>query len=256
MKENEVLNFFKSLGFDRDEAIIFLILIKFGSSTILEISRRSGIPRTQVYRKIEHLKDLGLIEEIIQEHRKLYKSAKLNRFQYLIQEKEDQIEELKNNYILIKDIFNAYPSISQTGTKVLFYKGSEGIKQMVWNVLDAEKEVVGYSYRALNEIVGDDFMKNFKREFIFKNLSFRDLYSDQYNKTKNKDKYRNDENRHFISKYVPSPILNIDHQIDIYNNVYAIYNWFEGDVFGVEIYNDKVTNLQKQIFEILWKSNL
>ncbi|EKD96520.1 MAG: hypothetical protein ACD_24C00009G0001 [uncultured bacterium] len=41
--------------------------------------------------------------------------------------------------------------------------------------------------------------------------------------------------------------------MDIYNDVLALYNWHKGEVFGVEIYNDKITAMQKQIFEVLWK---
>ena len=56
----------------------------------------------------------------------------------------------------------------------------------------------------------------------------------------------------FQSRYLPSSILSIDHQTDIYDDVVAFYNWHEGEVFGVEIYNDKVASMQRQIFEILW----
>lgn len=41
--------------------------------------------------------------------------------------------------------------------------------------------------------------------------------------------------------------------MDIYNDVIGIYSWHEGEVFGVEIYNEKVATMHKQLFEIVWK---
>ncbi len=33
----------------------------------------------------------------------------------------------------------------------------------------------------------------------------------------------------------------------------AVYNWTDGDVFGVEIYNNKLVTQQKQLFELIWQ---
>lgn len=57
----------------------------------------------------------------------------------------------------------------------------------------------------------------------------------------------------FLSRYIPSDILEIAHQTDIYNDVVAYYNWYEGDVFGVEIMNAKIAKQQRQMFEIIWQ---
>ena len=31
------------------------------------------------------------------------------------------------------------------------------------------------------------------------------------------------------------------------------YNWYEGEVFGVEIQNEKIAAFQKQLFNIVWQ---
>lgn len=59
--------------------------------------------------------------------------------------------------------------------------------------------------------------------------------------------------KYFQSGYIPSALLNFNHQVDIYNNVVSFYNWHEGEVFRVEIYNDKIARMHKQLFEIVWK---
>ena len=57
----------------------------------------------------------------------------------------------------------------------------------------------------------------------------------------------------YLSPVIPSQILNISHQMDTYDDVLAMYNWHQGEIFGVEIHNDKVAQVQRQIFEIVWK---
>ncbi|MBI5452275.1 hypothetical protein HY945_02345 [Candidatus Gottesmanbacteria bacterium] len=41
--------------------------------------------------------------------------------------------------------------------------------------------------------------------------------------------------------------------MDIYNEIVSIYHWHEGEIFGVEIYNEKVANMQRQLFEMVWR---
>ena len=134
------------------------------------------------------------------------------------------------------------------------YRGGEGIKQMVWNTLKANKEVVGYTFRVLSEIVGKEFEELWRLEFMRKNLSFRDLISDAY--TSSVVEY-NEETKypktHFQSKYIPATILNINHQCDIYNDVVTYYIWKDEEIFGVEIYNKKIADMQKQLFNLAWE---
>lgn len=112
---------------------------------------------------------------------------------------------------------------------------------MAWNVLSAQGEALGYTYRALESITGDSFMEKFKNEAIKRNLIFRDIISDSYLNSRNTDKKESIKTMQFLfplenfpSRYISSKVFNIKHQMDIYNNTLAIYNWYEGEVFGVE----------------------
>ncbi len=145
-------------------------------------------------------------------------------------------------------------SSSQPGTKVIFYRGSDGIRQMGWNTLRASQVVVGYTYRRFEEIVGYNFAKDWCEEFIGRGLLLREIYSDELYKSKQQGcRQITYPSSHFQEKYIQPKILNINHQMDIYNDVIGIYNWHEGEVFGVEIHNEKVATMHKQLFEIVWK---
>ena len=47
--------------------------------------------------------------------------------------------------------------------------------------------------------------------------------------------------------------MKLSHNLDIYNNVVAIYYWENNDVFGVEIENEKVAETQRSIWNTMWK---
>ncbi|OGK14441.1 hypothetical protein A3C98_05065 [Candidatus Roizmanbacteria bacterium RIFCSPHIGHO2_02_FULL_37_15] len=254
--DNETLsNFLKELGLTVEEAKIYEILVKRGAQTTLELSRSSEVNRTKVYRILEKLKKQGLIEEIIEENKHLTKAVGLNQLDLLIKKQESKAAFLRKIFPNITSyIYSSLESV-QPGTRVVFHRGSEGIKQMVWNVLSSRKECVGYTFRRIEEVVGDKFSLEWRDEFVKRRLIFRDIYSDEYLKSlkAGKETTKPEWKKYFIGRYLANKVLYVNHQIDIYNNVFAIYNWHEGEVFGVEIYNEKVAVMQKQLFEIVWK---
>ena len=214
------------------------------------MAKESKINRTTLYRRIEEIQQKGLLETIVEEKRLLVKTVDFAQLENLVLQKADEAEFLQKNIPIIKSLLNSEYGMVQPGTKVLFYKGQEGIRQMVWHTLRAKSEIVGFTFRDLTEAVGLKFASRWHEEFLVRGLRMRDIIGDEYlNNQKKEFAYSREV---FQSRYLPSSILSIDHQTDIYDDVVAFYNWHEGEVFGVEIQNDKVASMQRQIFEILW----
>lgn len=256
MNDKKIQKFLIDLGLDKFEAAIYLTLAKKGILTTLELSRQTGIDRSKVYRRLEHLKDVGVVEEVIDEKKKRAKAVEVDRLEYLLCEKEESVKNLRGTFKDVKLILSGKVGLNEPGTKVLFYRGREGIKQMVWNVLRAKKEVVGFTcYKSLSEFIGEKFMKKWIEEFVRRDLYFRDIvhtdYFDREERKASVEGYKHYE-KHFVSRGVSPRVITVDHQVDIYNDVVSYYNWREEEVFGVEIYNKKVARMQKQIFEVLW----
>lgn len=254
-ERNLIHTFLSNLGLDDEESLIYLKLIEYGSLSYLELSRSTSINRTTLYRLIEKLKNKGIVEEIIDEHRRLIKAVDIHKIEFLIKEQESKAKILRDLFPNISSIL-PQTSFNNPQTKVLFYKGKDGIKQMFWNTLRAKDECVGFTYRSAKELVGEEFKERWSKEFIKRGLFFRDIYSDSFLESIGSDIESNiflSPKSFFKSKYISSNILNINHQVDIYNNVVAFYNWFNDEIFGVEIYNKEVSTMQKQLFEIVWK---
>lgn len=255
MNKQVILHFLHQLGLGQAEAKIYSSLLERGTQTTLELSRNIQINRTKVYRLLEELKKRGLVEELVEENRRLTKATNIHQLELLIKEEEAKTKALREVFPSVMNIINSNREASQPGTRVIFHRGADGIKQMAWNVLSANKECVGYTFRRIEEVVGDKFSLEWRDEFVKRGLILRDVYSDEYLKSlkAGKETTKQEWKKHFKGRYLPEKLLNINHQVDIYNNVFAIYNWFEGEVFGVEIYNQKIAAMQKQLFEIVWK---
>lgn len=252
---NNLSLFFQNLGFSEEEVGILTTLGTYGSQTVLELSRAARINRTKVYRLVEELKKQGVVEEIVDEYRQLVKLVDLHKLDLIIKEREAKSKLLRDTFLNIQSLLSLSQEAHQPGTRVIFHRGEEGIRQMVWNTLSAKKEVVGYTFRSLDEVVGKKFADEWHEEFVRRRLVFRDIYSDSYLESVKKHPHPHSqvEKKYLKGRYIPKSILDVNHQVDIYNEVVAYYNWFEGEVFGVEIYNAKVARLQKQLFEIVWK---
>lgn len=254
LSEQRIKDYLTTLGLSGDEAKIYLALIKYGNLTILEIARKTDLPRTTIYRKLENLKKRGVVDELIEENTTLIKAADPDKLNLLVKEKETISQILRSSFPDFASQILQLTKKQQPDTKVLFYRGKDGIAQMLWNVLRAKKEMCGYTCLPIETLVNEKFIENWTKEFVSRRLKGRDLYSDSYLKSRKEiPRAKNADWSTWKSRYIPSSLLNIEHQLDIYNDVVSIYNWYEGEVFGVEIYNEKVARLQKQIFEILWK---
>lgn len=251
-----VSRFLQNLGLTSDQTILFLTLSEHGQLTTLNLSRLSGIRRTTVYRLLIELTEKGVIEEIIDSHRKLYRAVNPDTLELLIKDQELKVKQLRETFPLLSSFLSGNKSAGQPGTNVLFFRGKEGVRQQVWNTLRTRGELLGYSYHPLSELIGDYYMKWYE-EWIGRKLRMRDLYSDEYLRSKSKIRpvidSLNIRTNFIISRYIPSGILDINHQMDIYNDVVSLYHWHQGEVFGVEIHNQKVASMQRQLFEIVWK---
>src|SRR3972149_11303476 len=229
--QNEIINkFLRSLVFDTEEITVYIKLLELSLTTPLKLSKATQVNRTKVYRIIEKLNKMGIIEIVIDERGINVKPASVYHLELLMKEREAQNNFLRESFPTVANIFNQIYNSAQPDTRVVFYRGSEGIKQMVWNVVTGtKKEAVGYTYRRLEEITGAKFGSKWREERVARKLLFRDIYSDEYlSSTEKLMRERSDimnySLKNFQSKYIPAQVLNINYQSDIYGDVVNFYS--------------------------------
>lgn len=244
------------LGFGEQAAKIFLVLVEQGPMSLLQISRLSGIERTRLYRVIEDLTEKGLVIEQLAFKSRRFEAADLEQLRKMVSLERTKAEQLTQNW----DSFAALIEETRRGyspTRVLYFKGAEGIKQMSWNSLQAKGELLSYVYRAFQEAIGQKYLNDWAREAKASNVKIRELHSERFQESLHNGLFFSvdlrDMGKRYDARLLPSKIMSMTHAMDIYNDVVGIIYWKEEEVFGIEIHNEMIAQMQRSIFEVFWK---
>ncbi len=139
-------------------ADIYLALHSYGPQTISELSRSARVERTRIYRLIDKLMTSNLIEVESHYKRGVIKAAPIANLNILISQKEQELKGLQDELGLIEQVL-ARNSISSPATRVQFYRGPEGVRQMQWNLFRAKKEIQSIMHGPMQDATGDTFFK-------------------------------------------------------------------------------------------------
>lgn len=237
-------------GLEDSEAKIFQFLLKTGPCSISKISNELKIPRTSVYRAIEKLQVTLLVKEVISSNGKLYEAGDTKELDLIIKQREEELINLKSSLKDLSSISKKLQTPDIAKTKVLSYKGIEGLKQITWNSTKASKEVRIMELSTMSAFLDYGFSERARTEFLLNKVYVKEL-------TNLEQLGDYTEITQFVTDYwecrnIPKDLFEIKFEILIYNNVYVMYSYQENDIVGVEIYNQKLADMQKEIFDYLW----
>lgn len=252
MNNNTIINLLKNFNLTPKEGEIYLTLLQKGILSPLQLSRSTSINRTTIYRILENLKKAGLIEEVLDEKKTKAKAISPDNFEMLIKQKESEIDKLKQTLPSLKSQLNLIQGMSSPETKVLYYRGQNGLQQLLWNTLNAENEIIGYGYMNWNDVVGKEFAEKLRQEVVIRKRYSREIQNSgsidllkTYTTISGYEKFHS-------ARGISKEKITIKHDTYIYNNIFAFSHFIEEEFFGIEIYNAEIVKTQRQIFEILW----
>lgn len=250
-----VRSYFMKLGLLPEIADIYIALHAYGPQNISELSRHSGVERTRIYRIIEDLRATSLIEIETHYKRNIFRAAPITNLQILIAKKEQEINELQQELTRLDKAMNPGAK-HHPMTRIQFYRGLDGVKQMMWNQTRSKPGTENFSilFENMQGRTYSKFFERWVRKCNESNQVFRGIICDNFIKTQ-QDWYAtrsNERLKDWQSRYIPDSVFKITHSTVIYNDVVSYFNWKDGEVFGVEIYNQEIADSQKQFFKLLW----
>lgn len=148
-----------NLGLSEGEAKVYLSLLKLGPSPVSEITKDTGQHRTTVYDFLDHLLEKGLVSSVTKESVKYFKVSPPEKFQDLLKEKEE-------NLALVMPQLKALAEFSKEELAVEVYKGKEGLKFYLKDILKVNKDFFGVGFEEANfeKAVPFDLKRFFKEE--------------------------------------------------------------------------------------------
>jgi predicted transcriptional regulator len=247
-------SYFAKLGLAPEATEIYLALHAEGPQTISELARNSGVARIQIYRLLDSLKAYGVIEVETRYKRSIIHAGSISNIAVIITKKEQELKELQRDYVTISQEF-ADKSIRSTTTRVKFYEGMEGLKQMLWNQTKGKSENLAILYDSMQNKTSLTFFERWIYQCNEQNLHFRGIIGDHFIKMQQAwyITHNNERLRHWESRYVSEDAFPITHSLITYDDVVLHFDWNNDRAFGIEIYNPGIARVQRQFFEMLWQ---
>jgi hypothetical protein len=248
-----IRTYFAKLDLDEEIADIYLALHAHGPQTISELSRNARVERTRIYRLIDKLMDSNLIEVESHYKRGVIKAAPIANIHILISQKEQELKSLQDELGLLEQVLSRN-SLSNPATRVQFYRGAEGIRQMQWNLFRSKKDILSIMHGPMQDATGDAFFKRWTEKWNQGDWRCRILLDEHFLRLSNEWHKKNPgviPKSHF-SRVLDQRSTDLKFETDIYNDVVAYYNWHDGEIFGIEIYNKDIAEFQRTFFEMLW----
>jgi sugar-specific transcriptional regulator TrmB len=249
--KQKLVSFLKQLGLGIEQAEIYLYLQANGPSSVLAISRGLSTGRTKLYPALEDMVHKQVVATHVRHYGTTFEALPAENLEFLVNELERKADIVRHNFKESIHAFSTLRANSPTGSKIIEYHGIDGLKQMNWNLVSKAKDQYKvFELDALQNHTG--FNKHLKDKLdtieVANKLETYDLTNNpNRNITKSNTPGRNN---HFA--YIGPEVFTIEFETYIYNNVVALLSYEKNDIFGVEIYNEKLVKQQEQLFNLLW----
>ena len=243
----------KPYGLTSEESIIYLSLLESNTSSALSISRRIHLSRTKVYRLLDKLIQKQLVTQEYNQSGFKFKANHPSILNQLITQKETEVSTLKQSLSQTINLLEKQINLNHPQSQVLYYQGQDGLSQVNWNLLNAKNEFLSYEINVAEAYLPHPEAEKLRQELINKKIISRTLMN-----KRDIQQYSQIPQIHIFEliRFVPLEILTIKSDIFIYNDIFTICHYLDNhDIFCLEIKNQYLVDMQKQIFENLWSQS-
>jgi sugar-specific transcriptional regulator TrmB len=238
----------RKIGLTENEVKIYINLLKLGSSTAYEIGKNTDIYRVHVYDKLEQLMSKGLVTHVYKGAKKYFQATEPSKIKHYLEDKKRELQVQEDQVNSILPELEAMAKIPKEDTFVEVFKGIEGLKYFLKDIIKTKKEVL---------VSGIDDQKYQEAIPVFMKQYFRDL---RLNKIKEKVitvkrkgvfQFKKDlaptTNYRFLEETQFNPTNTF-----VYGRKVVIVSWGT-PVTAVMIKNEQIAKTYRNHFEHLWK---
>jgi sugar-specific transcriptional regulator TrmB len=225
----------KNIGLSDSEAIIYITLIKNGSSSISEISQISGLHRTNIYDSIEKLKEKGFVTYLQEENKQICKAVNPEIILDYLKEKESKMTDTINELNRLRNYIKEKVSVE-------IFKGKQGMRSALRDILNTKKEVIGYNVSGQLR----KYMPEFAEYYFREQTKYKILHKFIYISGTPKPKSKFYEIKYVTKEYVGTTITLC------YEDVILNLIW-EPEIVAIKTKSKELTEDYKKHFELLWK---
>lgn len=250
VKQIELIKkYLSKLDIGSEATDVYIALFKLGPSSALQLTKLTGIKRTQVYRHLEELQKFGLASSEKLSYGTLFRALPLDNIEATIANKEAEIAALKRGISPMMQIMKSLAGSDATETTVKHYYGLAGLKQVNWNLTKATREFRVFEAAHLSQHLDIAFARRCRERFIEKGLVSYDLTNSPTLNIKELEPF-NAKKAHV--RYIDPKILSLEYEMYTYDNVVTLLDYSETNQQAIEIENPALAKMIRQLFDSIW----
>ncbi len=246
-KSEKTVTYLIELGLNENEARVYLASLSLGGTTILRLSKLSGVKRTTVYEVIDSLEKKGLIKKEVHGLKTLYSAEHPERLQNTLESKRILLSRL------LPELEGKY-HLKGTESSIKYYEGLESIKNIYDDLLKDLKPHDFYyaisniaEWQSLDE---DFFIKKHVEKRAHMRVETKLLFIDSPTAQNRK---KTEKNFNEMVKLLPE---DTDMHIDLVITPYKLVMFqLHSPLMALVVENQSMITAQKKFFEIVWKAS-
>ncbi|HEX9804079.1 MAG TPA: helix-turn-helix domain-containing protein, partial [Candidatus Dojkabacteria bacterium] len=141
MKQKQIEEFLASFGLTENETILYLTLLKSGPSSIMDLSRETGIKRSTAHNNVEDLIKKGLAIQTVHKERRRVMAEDPEKLHMLMEQKKWELSSLEKNLPGVVNLINAdFPQKKESQElEIKYYEGLSGVRSIYYLVLHSRE---------------------------------------------------------------------------------------------------------------------
>lgn len=235
----------ETAGLSNNETKVYLALLELGSASVVEIAKRSGVHRVNIYDVLERLMRRGLVSAVLKANKRYYEAASPENLREVIKERQTEMEEVGKAIPRLVEMFKA----TKKKQEVHSYKGKQGIISIYEEML-AETEAgdcwYGIGVTGTMRDVLKYWIDDFTERKAKKGVSMKSLYYITAKKEKRK-KFKLQERR-----YMPESVGYVPVSTYIYGGDKVAIICFDS-MIGVVIQDAATAEAYRRYFDWMWE---
>jgi len=230
------------LGLTKNEAKVYLALLRLGKATAVEITKQSHVHRVNAYDVLERLQQKGLIATVFQANKKIYDAANPEQLSTLIKEKQELLEQVMPS---LQQEFK----LKKEKQQVYHFLGVEGVMQAYSMILEQNTTLYALGGSGLNRKYLKHRHEIWNKERIKRGIKGKGLYYEFTRKT-GAAGWKKDKTMEI--RYLPDKFRTLG-MVDICGDLVVNLLPIEGSIMAIVIENKTLADTYRQFFEFIWQ---
>jgi len=234
------------LGFNRNEAKVYIALLRKGSASAGELIKATEFHRNIVYDNLEKLINKGLVSYILESKRKIFQANPSEAISQMLEKEQESLDEKKRISDAVKKEVSKLISMKEENQEATIYRGIKGLKVLFKDTLEENDDyyVFGAPKSSL-EMMGSAFWANYNLKREEKKIVIKMIFNEEL-----RDWSRLIKSKITRVRFLPKRFDSLTETV-IYGDKVAMIIWTEKPLATL-IRDKNLAAAYKQYFDILW----